>query len=68
MMFNDVPETIEKMSKYSGENLHGMAMIAGISYATAHSWKKGTAKPNIEKFKNFLEANGFAMKIIVRPE
>lgn len=68
MLYDDVPKTIEKMCKYTGDSLHAMALRAGISYATAHSWKKGTSSPNIEKFNDFLSANGFAFKVVLQTQ
>lgn len=66
MLYNTVPETIEKMLTYTGENLHVMALRAEVSYATAHSWKTGKASPNINKFNEFMESNGFALKVVKR--
>lgn len=66
MLYTNVPETINKVLDHKRDNLHAMAIRAGISYATAHSWKTGKATPNVEKFKHFLEANGFGIKIVLK--
>lgn len=66
MVYTSVPETLNKMAKYTGDTLHAMALRAGVSYATAHSWKTGKATPNVEKFNDFMKANSFAFKVVLK--
>lgn len=64
MLYTNVPETINKLTEQTGDSLHAMSLRAGISYATAHSWKTGKASPTVDKFNTFLRANGFAFRVV----
>ena len=64
MIYTNVPEVIKEMISYSDSTLHALSIKAGVSYSTAHSWSTGKASPNVEKFNQFLNINGFEIKIV----
>lgn len=64
MKYDNVPDTITRLTEQTGDSLHAMSIRAGISYATAHSWKTGKANPTVDKFNKFLHSNGFAFRVV----
>lgn len=64
MIYNSVPNTIDSIRQQTGDSLHAMSMRANVSYSTVHAWSKGSASPNVDKFNDFVRANGFHIKIV----
>lgn len=64
MIYQNVPDTIKKLKEQTGDSLHALSIRGEVSYATAHSWMKGTSSPTIDKFNRFLKANGFNLRVV----
>ena len=64
MIFSNVHEVLNQMKEQKGESLNGLSMRAGIAYSTVHAWYTGKSSPNVEKFRKFLIANDFLIRIV----